>query len=683
MKTNKQRIWQTTILATLFLATCIGGCKKDDYKEVPGLCPEVVSTNPPKNAVLVPLTTQVITAKFNEKMDPATFSQASFTVDGVLTKASIPGTVDYVVADSSIRFTTSSRLAIGTTYTCTVKAGVKDLKGNALQVDYVWAFSTGPIVVPIVTANIPANLATNVLLNTPVSATFSIAMDAATINSTTFTLTHGATAVAGTVAYNGLIATFAPAANLLPNTVYTGTITSGAMNTDGTPMQVNYTWTFTTGTPPTVSSTDPANIAANVILNKIIRANFSVAMDPTTITATTFTLKQGATSIAGTVSYTGLRASFIPSSPLALNTVYTATITSGVKNAAGMSMVSDYVWTFTTINLLTPAVTLTDPVNNAANVALNKIITATFNMPMDGATILLPLTFTIKAGATTLPGVVTYNALTSMATFTPNAGLATNTTYTATITSAARNLAGTAIAGNYVWNFSTAAVIIPPVVGIDLGSADQYGIIAGVGISNNAGASVINDMDVGIYPGARSSVTGFPPATVVNGAIFAADDLAPPGVPAMLLQAKTDLTNAYLAAEGATAPAPQTVSGDQGGKTLAPGIYKSTSTLLIQNGDLTLDAQGDANAVWIFQVASAFTTVGGAGGDVILAGGAQAKNVFWQTGSSATIGDYTSFQGNVLALQSITMGAYSTAVGRMLARNGSVVMTSTNTINKP
>jgi hypothetical protein len=157
----------------------------------------------------------------------------------------------------------------------------------------------------------------------------------------------------------------------------------------------------------------------------------------------------------------------------------------------------------------------------------------------------------------------------------------------------------------------------------------------------------------------------------------------------MLIQAKLDLTAAYLFAEGATSPAPATVSGDQGGKTLAPGIYKSTSTLLIQLGDLTLDAQGDANAVWIFQIASAFTTVGGgpypspSGGNVILAGGAQAKNVFWQTGSSATIGDYTSFKGNVLALQTITMGAYSRAEGRMLARNGAITLTSTNIITKP
>lgn len=218
---------------------------------------------------------------------------------------------------------------------------------------------------------------------------------------------------------------------------------------------------------------------------------------------------------------------------------------------------------------------------------------------------------------------------------------------------------------------------------VDLKSVARFGIIAGVGVSNNAGFSKINDLDVGISPGGRSSVTGFPPAIITNGAIFAANDIAPLGVAAMLTLAKQDLTDAYLFAKGATTPAPATIAGDQGGKTLAPGIYKSTSSLLIQKGDLTLDAQGNSNAVWIFQVASAFTTVGGAGGNVILSGGAQAKNIFWQVASSATIGGATTFKGNVLALTSITMNSGATLQGRLLAINGSVVLTSTNIINKP
>ena len=220
---------------------------------------------------------------------------------------------------------------------------------------------------------------------------------------------------------------------------------------------------------------------------------------------------------------------------------------------------------------------------------------------------------------------------------------------------------------------------LPP---IDLASAGNFAILAGTGITSS-GESEIHDMDIGLSPGVRSSIVGFPPAIVVNGAIYASDDLAPLGVEEMLIQAKQELTDAYLLAEAATAPTPITVAGDQGGLTLAPGIYKSTSTLLIQSGDLTLDAQDDINASWIFQVASDLTTIGGAGGNVILTGGAQANNVTWQVGSSATIGNGTSFAGNILVLTSITMNTSSSIDGRLLARNGAVVLSGANILNSP
>ena len=340
-------------------------------------------------------------------------------------------------------------------------------------------------------------------------------------------------------------------------------------------------------------------------------------------------------------------------------------------------MSSNYVWTFTTGTTTAPTIVSTDPLDNATATPINKSISATFSIAIDPKSV-NDKTFTVKNGTTPLAGIVTYTGTT--ATFDPSTDLLPGTTYTATI-SGAKNLAGIAIANDYVWNFSTSSSLVGNIV--NLGSSERFGILAGVGVSNNAGFSEIRNMDVGIYPGVRSSVTGFPPAIIVGGAIYASDDIAPPGIGAMLIKAKQDLTNAYLFAEGASTPAPATVSGDQGGKTLAPGIYKSTSTLLIQSGDLTLDAQGDANAVWIFQVASDFTTIGGAGGNVILSGGAQAKNIFWQVGRSATIGNYTIFKGNILALTSITMNSHATVQGRMLARNGSIVMTHTNIISKP
>ena len=454
----------------------------------------------------------------------------------------------------------------------------------------------------------------------------------------------------------------------------------------GNRLQEDYVWTFSTGLSlaPSVISTDPVNNATGVPLNKKVGATFSTQMDPLTLTAATFTIKQGTTPVAGTISYSGSSVYFTPSSLLAGNTLYTGTITTGTKNVSGIAIMNDYVWTFTTGIIAAPKVNSTIPVNLASGVALNSTISAVFSEAMNASTI-TTLSFIVKLGVTSVAGNVNYAGTT--ATFTPSVNLLSGKTYNATITTIAKNPAGISIANDYIWTFNTNATLGGPLV--NLRSVGLFGIIAGVGVTNAAGFSEIHDLNVGIYPGVRSSITGFPPAIIVNGAMYAADDIAPPGVPAMLLQAKNDLTAAYLFAEGATAPAPATVSGDLGGTTLAPGIYKSTSTLLIQSGNLTLDAQGDANAVWIFQIASDFTTVGGGtypsttGGNVILSGGAQAKNIFWQVGSSATIGDYTSFNGTVLALTTITMNAGSTANGRMLARNGSVTMTSTNIINKP
>lgn len=536
-------------------------------------------------------------------------------------------------------------------------------------------------VCPAVISTDPANAETNVALNKVITVTFNGVMDPKTINEESFTIV-GPTKIEGKVSYNdtGVVMSFTPNTALATNTTYTGRVKSSVKDPMGNALQQDYVWSFSTGSTvsPRVIATDPISNETGVFLNKIITADFSMAMDPLTINGTTFTIKQNGTAIAGTVSYVDSTATFQPAAALTPNTTYTGTITTGAKNTSGVAIPANYTWTFITGAISAPMVISTDPANNATGVPINKVITATFSEVMNPLTI-NNTTFMVKQGSNVVAGVVTYNG--STATFTPSGQLLSGVIYTATITTGAKNPAGTPMANNYVWNFSTGAP--SGAQGVDLKTVERFGIIAGVGISNNAGFSIIRNMDVGISPGVRSSITGFPPATVVNGAIYASDDVAPAGVAAMLTQAKQDLTDAYLFAEGATSPAAVIVSGDQGGKTLAPGIYKSTSTLLIQSGNLTLDAQGDANAVWIFQIASDFTTIGGAGGNVILTGGAQAKNVFWQTGSSATIGDFTSFKGNVLALTSITMNSGATAVGRMLARNGSVVMTNTNIIDKP
>lgn len=531
---------------------------------------------------------------------------------------------------------------------------------------------------PVVANVNPENGTINVPLSKAISVDFSQEMKASTFDSSSFTI-QGSTLVAGTVSISGKTATFIPTAPLTANTTYTGTIKTTVKNLLDQALEADYVWTFSTGTTlnPMVLSTDPINKTINVVLNKVVAANFNMSMNQSTINTNSFIVKQGATVVTGSISYVGTTAYFKPSVSLMANTLYTATITTEAKNIQGTALSSNYVWTFTTGATTAPTVVSTDPLDNATATLLNKSISATFSIAIDPKTI-NDKTFTVKNGTTALAGIVSYSGTT--ATFDPSSDLLPGTIYTATI-SGAKNMAGVALANDYVWNFSTSSSLVGNTV--NLGSAERFGILAGVGVSNNAGFSEIRNMDVGISPGVRSSVTGFPPAIIVEGAIYASDDIAPPGIGAMLIKAKQDLTNAYLFAEGASTPAPATVSGDQGGKTLAPGIYKSTSTLLIQSGDLTLDAQGDANAVWIFQVASDFTTVGGAGGNVILSGGAQAKNIFWQVGRSATIGNYTIFKGNILALTSITLNSHATVQGRLLARNGSIVMTHTNIISKP
>jgi methionine-rich copper-binding protein CopC len=585
-------------------------------------------------------------------------------------------TISY--ADSVATFTPQTPLTSNTTYTCRLTRGVKDMMGNAIQADYVFTFSTGSTVSPSVVSTNPENEATGVVRDHRISVIFSVPMNPESITSGTFLLKQGTTAIEGTITYAGTTALFVPTTSLAANTLYSATITSSVKDTHGTDMGADYNWTFTTSDAfsPSILSTSPVDLETNVVLNKTITATFSEPMNPLTFTVTSFTVRQGTTQIVGVVSYIGFTAYFNPTNNLLPGLVYTAKINRETKNLVGIPMLNDYEWTFTTGTFSVPTVTSTSPGNNETNVVLTRIITATFSEAMDPLSINAE-TFMLKHGLVEVNGAISYTGNT--ATFVPSSNLLSGTTYTVTITNVVENLSGTHLVSNYTWNFTTVATLGPLVV--DLRSVARFGIIAGVGVSNNAGFSEIRNLDVGICPGVRSSITGFPPAIMVNGAIYAFDDAAP--IPAMLTQAKLDLVEAYLFAEAAVTPAPQTVEGDQGGKTLAPGIYKSTSTLLIQSGNLTLDAQGDVNAVWIFQIASDFTTVGGAGGNVILSGGAQAKNIFWQTGSSATIGDGTSFKGNVLALTSITMNTNATAEGRMLAQNGSVVMTSTNIINKP
>ncbi|HEU4788118.1 MAG TPA: Ig-like domain-containing protein [Flavobacterium sp.] len=583
------------ILLFTFAILCIAlitGCENDDFEEVVGVCPIVESTTPLSNALDVPLG-QVITATFNEEMDPSSITSATFTVSGT---APIAGTVTY--SGNTASFTPTLPLAENTTYTARITTKAKDLMGNFLQVEYVWAFSTGTLLRPV------------------------------------------------------------------------------------------------------VITTDPLNNAIAVPLNKTISATFNMAMNPSTLNSTTFKVNQGVNVVAGAIIYTGSTVSFVPTSPLLANKIYTVTITTGAKNSLNTAMVADYVWNFTTDAI--PTITVTDPINNAISVALNQTVTANFNTIMDGSTI-NATTFTLKQGTTIIPGTVSYSGTT--ASFNPTNSLVIGTVYTATITNGAKNVAGTPLASDYVWKFTT--ILAPPAaIIVNLGTAAMFGAFGGnAGVTNQGLNTVINNGSIGTTA-ASTLITGFhdglviyteTPLNVGNviGDIFTAPPA--PGTATSFATAQKGLLDAnaaYLSISPASKPGGSDPNaGELGGLTLAPGVYKSASgTFKISNGNLTLDAQGDPNATWIFQTASGLTVgIAGPTGakSVIMINGGLAKNVFWYVGSSATINSAGggTMVGTIIANSGVTFSTAGNANqtvlnGRAISLVSSVTMVNT-TINVP
>jgi len=626
------------------------------------VAPTVTATTPINLATNVPINVKP-TATFSRAMDPTTISTTTFTLAQNATN--VVGVVSLDVLTNIATFTATAALLANTVYTATISTGAKDLGGTALAANYSWSFTTA--VAPTITATTPVNLATNVPINVKPTATFGKAMDPTTIIATTFTLARGAANVVGLVSLDALtnIATFTPAAPLLANTVYTATISTAAKDLGGTALAANYSWSFTTAAAPTITSTTPFNLATNVPINVKPTATFSRAMDPTTISATTFTLAQGASNVVGLVSLDALTntATFTPTLPLLADTVYTATISTAAKDLGGTPLAASYSWSFTTaVSVVAPTVISTTPSNLALGVSINTRPTATFSTPMDSATI-TNLTFTLKQGLLAVAGSVTFNALTKTAVFTPNSPLAVNLSYTATITTGAKDLGGTALAADYTWSFTTAACSQAPVV---LGAASGFVALAGSTVTNT-GPTVITG-DLGVSPG--TAVTGFPPGIVI-GSMNAGNPTAAQGIAA--------LTLAYNDAAGRTL-CPVTVAGNLGGQTLAPGLYKSTSSLAVSSGDLTLDAQGQSDAIFVFQMATTLTTT--AGRQVILTNGAKAANIYWQVGTSATLGSTSVFQGTIMADQAITLNTGATLNGRALARIAAINLDS-NTIVTP
>jgi hypothetical protein len=479
--------------------------------------------------------------------------------------------------------------------------------------------------------------------------------------------------------------------------------------------------------PPTVISTIPINGATGVPLNQIVSATFSTAMNPATINSTTFSLTgPGNTAVTGLVAYAtvGNTLTFTPTANLAPNTLFTATVTTGAQNLAGTGLAANYVWTFTTgaaVVVTPPELVSTVPANAATGVALNQAVSATFTKAMNPLTITTATFELTGPGGTAVAGAVSYDAINYIATFTPTLPLIASTTYTATVTNGAADLTGDPLGNTGApdpWMFTTGTAVVPPPVVLGP-TITLFGGFAGSSGMTNQGTHTVINGDSGTTATGFTSYTGFNDDTVVvagvpqcvytetganiglvTGMIYSPLVVPPPlacpaeGTAATIAvanEALLEATTAYNTLQGL--PPGITLSSDElGNRTLAPGTYTSASFYQITAGPLTLDAQGNPNAYWVFQMGS-YLTVGTptASESVILINGAQAGNVFWAVGGlpGAVInyGGGGTMVGTVLSHPGITVSspgvaAVTTVNGRVISLTASTTLVNT-VINVP
>lgn len=655
------------MLPILFVVAC-----KDDENEPTIMEPSVVSSSPAANAenVAVDATVKIT---FNKVMNPSTIDATNFTLFHGVDK--VAGSISY--ADSTATFTPANDLLASENFVVTLSENVEDTDGNKLKENFTFNFKSGlapDVTAPVVISTDPTSNATDVLFDKVVNVTFSEEMDAASINATTFTLKQGATAVAGTVAYASSSASFTPSANLNAGMVYTASVSIGAKDESGIALAAAKEWSFTTDALPTVSAVLPANESLDVALNAKMSITFSEAMDASTINGNSFTVKQGTSAVAGAVAYADNKATFTPNANLEAGLLYTATVSTGVKNLNGNAIAVAKTWVFTSDAL--PAVVSVTPLANAIGVFRNTPIAITFSELMDESTI-TATSFKVMQGNNTVTGI--FNFSDKSVIFYPSAVLSGSLVYTATLSTAVKDLGGNSLLEAKVWSFTTGS--ISGLAPVNLRTSANYVILAKTAINNTPNSPITGDL--GLSPAATSYITGFgltdatgyATSPQVTGKVYAADMATPAS--SNLTTAVSDMLTAYT--DAASRPTPDhlnLLSGNIGGQTLQSGLYKWGTTVTIA-GDVTIS--GSANDVWIFQIDNDLTM--SAGKNIILSGGAQAKNIIWQVAGEAVVGANSHFEGIILCKTGITLKTSASYHGRMLAQTA--VILDQNAVTKP
>ncbi|QSE99394.1 DUF3494 domain-containing protein [Fulvivirga lutea] len=355
-------------------------------------------------------------------------------------------------------------------------------------------------------------------------------------------------------------------------------------------------------------------------------------------------------------------------------------MTTDVKDLGGNSLAGVFNLSFTTgviVDITKPTILSTNPEDNATNVARNKVISVTFSESMSAASF-TATSFILVQGANPVTGSIEYGNKTVR--FIPNSILDASLSYTATVTTGVKDLAGNALANTKAWTFTTGSEAGQAVV--NLRKSGDYVILAKTAI-NNAPTSAITG-DLGLSPAATSFITGlsltdatgYATSAQVTGKVYAADMASPTST--NLTTAVENMITAYNDAAGRPTPDfSELGTGNIGGMTLEAGLYKWTNTVTIPS-DVTIS--GSADDVWIFQIAENLTVSTDV--KITLTGGAQAKNIFWQVAGEVVMGATSHFEGNILSMTGITMQTGASLNGRALAQTAVILDANTVTISQ-
>ncbi len=487
--------------------------------------PQVATVQPAAGATGVPISAE-IGITFTEPMVATMIDTTTFLVASGGTP--LTGTVTTSPDGMMATFTPALSLGYESSIAVTILAGLRDLSGNALQANFISTFTTTPVpdlTPPTVVSIFPASGATHVPVSVGVSVVFNEPMDSTTLNTSSFLVSSGTVPVAGTVAVSTdrQTATFTPSAPLAYDSVLTATLRSSVRDLAGNLLGSDTTWTFSTPvapdtTPPSIIAVVPAAGATGVATNTQVSVTFDEDMDVSSLNTSTLLVMNGATPVGGgvTVSPDTRTATFTPSL-LATNTVYTVTVTSGVRDANGNSPSSNASWNFTTApDSVPPQLVAYLPASGATGLPVSSLVSVTFDEPMDPST-LVPANIIVSSGGIPISGSFAPGADGMTATFTPAPALGFGTQYTVTVTTGVHDAAGNPLPTSFSWSFFTLSApdTTPPQV------VSAYPVDTASGVPTNTVISLVFDEGL-----ASTSVNGTT-FQVNGGAVAGTIDLSP------------------------------------------------------------------------------------------------------------------------------------------------------------